>query len=74
MKRIEFLADVKSHLRNNKNEWYNKKLEVDGHVVGLKFYGKSIQRMEKDGMNYGGLYDIPTQKAFLAVIEEMLAD
>lgn len=69
MTKIEFLADVKSHLRNNKGNWYNKRMDVEGLNVGLKFYGKSIQRLEVNGINYGGLYDIPTQKEFLQYIE-----
>lgn len=70
MTKEEYLQDVKNHLRNNKNEWYNKRVLVDGHSVGLKFFGKDMQRMEVDGIQYGGLYDIPTQKAFLKTISD----
>lgn len=66
----EFLAIVKNHLRNHKGEWFNAAHTVDGHYVQLKFYGMSIQAMRVDGLEFGGLYDIPTQRAFLATIRQ----
>jgi hypothetical protein len=68
MTKTEFILDIKNHLRNKKNEWYNKRIEVDGKIVGLKFYGKSVQKLEIDGLNYGGLWDIATQKEMIEYI------
>ena len=65
----EFIKEVRDHLRNRKGAWYNHLRLVDGHEVGLKFYGRSIQILRIDGLDHGGLWDIPTQKAFVAYIE-----
>lgn len=65
----EFIKEVREHLRNHKGEWYNHLRLVDGHEVGLKFYGHSIQTLRIDGVDHGGLWDIPTQKAFVAYVE-----
>lgn len=65
----EFIKEVREHLRNHKGEWYNHLRLVDGHEVGLKFYGLSIQILRIDGVDHGGLWGIPTQKAFVAYIE-----
>ena len=72
MTRKEYLAEVKEYLRNHKNEWFSSLDIVDGKSVSLKFYGHSIQRLTVDGVEFGGLWDIPTRKAFLAEIEKAL--
>ena len=72
MTRKEYLTGVKEHLRNHKREWFNSLDIVDETHVGLKFSGRSIQRLTVDGVDFGGLWDIPTQKAFLAEIEKAL--
>lgn len=33
MSRDEFIKEVKNAMRNNKNSWYNKLLEVDGKTI-----------------------------------------
>lgn len=72
MTRKEYLLKIKEHLRNHKKEWFNSLDIVDGKTVGLKFYGRSIQRLTVNGVDFGGMWDIPTQKAFLAEIEKAL--
>lgn len=72
MTKQEFLTMVKNHMRTHKNEWLNGTFEVDGHMVGLKLYGKSIQNMTIDGMSTGGMWDIPTQKKVLEIISEKI--
>ncbi len=72
MKKMEFLAMVKNHMRTHKNEWLNGTFEVDGHTIGIKLYGKSIQNMTIDGFSTGGMWDIPTQKKVLEVISEKI--
>ncbi len=72
MTKQEFLNKVKTHMRTRKNEWFNEMNEVDGHMVGLKLYGKSIQNMTIDGMSTGGMWDIPTQKKVLEIISEKI--
>lgn len=65
----EFIKEIRDHLRNHKGEWYNHLRLVDGHEIGLKFYGHSIQILRIDNVDHGGLWDIPTQKAFVAYVE-----
>lgn len=65
----EFIKEIRDHLRHHKGEWYNHLRVVDGHEIGLKFYGHSIQILRIDGVDHGGLWDIPTQKAFVAYVE-----
>lgn len=38
MSRDEFIKEVKNTMRNNKNSWYNKLIEVDGKTIGLKMF------------------------------------
>ena len=68
MTKAEFISDIKNHLKTKKNEWYNKRIEVDGKNVGLKFYGKNVQKLEIDGLDRGGLWDIATQKKMIEYI------
>ena len=72
MTKSEFLAMVKNHMRNFKNQWLNGVWTVDGKTVGIKLYGKSIQNMTIDGANTGGIWDIPTQKRVLEILEGYL--
>lgn len=72
MTKTEYLAKVKSHLRNKKSEWFMSSDLVDGKAVLLKFYGKSIQRLVIDGQHHGGLYDIPTQKKMIEYISDAI--
>ena len=75
MSRDEFIKEVKNTMRNNKNSWYNKLLEVDGKTIGLKmFIDKhiSIQRLEAaDGCGMPSMWDI-TQKEALNAISKVL--
>lgn len=72
MSKAEFLKMVKDHMRNFKNQWLNGTFEVDGHKVAIKLFGKSIQRLEIDGLSCGGIWDIPTQKQVIEHIEKYL--
>lgn len=74
MTKSDFLAMVKNHMRKHKNEWLNGTFEVDGHIIGIKLFGKSIQRMTIDGLNTGGMWDIPTQKMVLEIISEYIGE
>lgn len=69
-----YLKEIKDHMRTNKMDWFNRCELVDGHVVSLKFYGKSIQSLKVDGLSHGGLYDIPTQREFLAYVAQAIND
>lgn len=68
----EFIKEVREHLRNHKGEWYNHLRLVDGHEIGLKFYGRSIQILRINGVDHGGLWDIPTQREFVKYLEGAL--
>lgn len=72
MTKSDFLAMIKNHMRKHKNEWLNGTFEVDGHIIGIKLFGTSIQRMTIDGLNTGGMWDIPTQKRVLEIISEKI--
>lgn len=72
MTKQEFIAMVKNHMRNFKNSWLNGTYTVENHQVGIKLYGKSITAMHIDGMAFGGVWDIPTQKRVLEIIAERL--
>lgn len=74
MTKAEFLAMVKNHMRKHKNEWLNGTFEVDGHIIGIKLFETSIQKMTIDGLNTGGMWDIPTQKRVLEIISKEIGD
>ena len=74
MTKAEFLAMVKNHMRKHKNEWLNGTFEVDGHIIGIKLHGKSIQNMTIDGFSTGGMWEIPTQKRVLGIISGKIGD
>ena len=75
MSRDEFIKEIKSVMRNNKNQWYNEKTIVDGKIIGLKMFidkKTSIQRLEADdGCGMPSFWDI-TQKEALSKINEVL--
>lgn len=74
MTKAEFIAMVKNHMRNNKNTWLNGTFEVDGHIIGIKLFDKSIQNMTIDGLSTGGMWDIPTQKKVLEIISRYIGE
>jgi len=75
MTKAEFIELVKAHMKNNKNSWFNEINVVDGHNIGLKLWmdrtKASIHRMEIDGLNTGGIYEM-TQKKTIEVITDYL--
>lgn len=72
MTKAEFIKVVKDHMRNNKNQWLNQRFIVDGKNVGIKLFNKSIQAMEIDGVRYGGVWEIPTQKQVVEIISNRI--
>ena len=74
MTKQEFLSDIKNHMRAHKGEWLMRNFDVDGHSVYLKLYGKSISNLRIDGMEYGGLWDMGTQKAVLNYLDECITN
>lgn len=70
----EFLSEIKYHMRHYKDAWYEFAGMVDDKAVQIRLYGKSIARLCINGLDYGGLWDMGTQKAVLTYIEKALTD
>ena len=75
MTKAEFIELVKAHMKNNKNSWLNGIYLVDTHNIGIKLWmdatKASIHRMQIDGLQTGGIYEM-TQKKTIEVITDYL--
>lgn len=69
MKRNEFVDLVIKESKNQK--WHINEYVVDGEKIGIKQFGKWIQRMEVGGY-INGINQQTTQKALREQLEEFL--
>ena len=65
----EFIKTINALRLENKGKWYQWCGEVNNHDVSLKGYGTWVQRLEVDGVIYGGNMDVSVKefKEFLSV-------
>lgn len=68
----DFVSHVRKHMRTMPNDWLIECCTVDNHAVKLRLYGKSIAELDIDGLAYGGLWDMSTQKEVLRYLTESL--
>lgn len=72
MTKSEFIAMVKNHMRNFKNQWLTGCYPVEENLVSIKLYNKSIQVLSINGERCPSVWDLPTQKAVIQFIEKYL--
>jgi len=55
----DFVKEINTLRLRNKNNWYQWVGKVQGKKIEIKGYGTWLQIFRVDGVQYGGLMDIP---------------
>ena len=74
MSKQEFLKMVKDFMRNYKNQWLKTQVEVEGHIIEIHLFNKSVPTFKIDGMHAAIGWDIPTQKEVIERIDRYLKE